>query len=460
MRSTSWPIASLTGDDARAMIYQQAVAYLLKTINETSSRREPHRLDRMRRFLRELGDPQDVYPTLHVGGTSGKGSTATMLAVALGATGKRVGLHTKPHLSSMTERARINGVAIAEERFAQLLSEMMPAIDRTAADYNRPSYYETLLALAFLYFARERVDVAVIEVGVGGRLDGTNVIRRPLVSVITNVGLDHTETLGGTVEQIAADKVGIAKPGVPLISDVERGSVRAVIEAGCAAAAAPFIAVRDVARVTGRPGERYGQSFEVLTAQHRYDLSLPVLGRFQQRNAATAIVALETLGDELRPSVADIEHGLARLVMPGRMEFFPSHPAVIFDVAHNGDKAQSLADGLRSAFPERRFTFVVALAETKDPHAVIAPLAELPGTFIFTSFEASGRIAVRPQRLASIAESLGVWGRALRDPVEAFSVARRNADASEIVVVTGSTFLVGELRDWWFANVASERSPS
>lgn len=438
------------------MTFAQAQAYLLGTINETASRRIPNRLDRMRALLAALGDPQDRYPTVHVGGTSGKGSTATMIAAALLAAGKKTGLHTKPHLTSVTERARIDGLAIAEERFADILGEMMPVIERVADDHGRASYYETLLAIAFVFFAREAVDVAVIEVGIGGTLDGTNVLV-PLVSVITNVALDHTDLLGETPALIASDKVGIAKPGVPLVSDVNDAAARAVIEVGCAAVGAPFISVRDSARVEPRSGERYGQSFAVITPVDRYELALPILGDFQQRNAATAIRALEALPPEIRPQRSAIEAGFALLVIPGRMEYFPSHPAVVFDIAHNPDKAAHLAQALRSAFPGRRFAFVIAVGETKDAGGVIEAFAELPATFTFTSFDADGRHSTRPQRLASLAGDHGVWGRAIIDPVDAFSVARRNADAEDVVVVTGSTFVVATLRDWWLAHVAGHR---
>ncbi len=436
------------------MSFDSAEMYLRGTMNETVSRRHPNRLDRMRALLAALGDPHLRYPTVHVGGTSGKGSTATMIAAALTASGKHCGLHTKPHVSSVTERVRIDGVPIARDHFADVLASMQPALEAVTAEHGRPSYYETLLALAFVAFDEARVDVAVIEVGIGGKLDGTNLVQ-PLVSVITNVGLDHVEVLGDTVELIAADKVGIAKRGVPLVSDARDAGARAVIERGCADAGAPFIAVGESASVYALEGERYGQSFRVETQRASYELSLPILGSFQRHNAATAIVALEQLPDDLRPPVEAVQHGFSQLVLPGRMEFFPSHPAVVFDIAHNGDKAASLARALAETFPDRRFTFVVAISETKDVPGVIAPLAQLPATFIFTEFKADGRTPIRPQRLASEAEALGAWGRAILDPVDAFAVARRNTEADGVVVVTGSTFLVAELRDWWCTNVAS-----
>ncbi|MDQ6826305.1 MAG: bifunctional folylpolyglutamate synthase/dihydrofolate synthase [Candidatus Eremiobacteraeota bacterium] len=439
------------------MNFQSASAYLLGTINETVSRRVPYRLDRMRAFLHELGDPQERYPTMHIGGTSGKGSTATMIAAALSAGGKRCGLHTKPHLASITERARIDGIAISEEALAERLTEMLPAIARVSAEFSKPSYYETLLALAFAYFASENVDIAVIEVGIGGKLDGTNVLM-PQVSVITNVGLDHTDILGETVEEIAADKVGIAKPGVPLVSAVGAGSARSVIQEGAARAGAPFLSVKDDVQIHRVAGQIYGQEFDVRTPLDTYHVRLPVLGRFQETNAATAILALEQLPCALRPRPREVENGLAHVVLPGRMEFFPSHPSVIFDVAHNADKACQLVESLGETFAGRRFSFVVAIAVSKDAQRILSALATLPGSFIFTAFEVPGRSAMKPQRLASIAQDLGIWGRAVSDPVEALAIARRNADASDVVVVTGSTFVVADLRGWWLDNVSSQTS--
>jgi len=437
------------------MTYAEASAYLLGTINESLSRHGARRLERMAAFLRHLGEPQLDYPTLHVGGTSGKGSSATMLAAALTASGKRTGLHTKPHLTSMTERARIDGRAVSEETFAELLGEIGPAIEATATEMGRPSYYETLLALALVAFARAGVDVAVIEVGVGGSLDGTNLVA-PEVSIITNIGLDHTDILGDTLEEIARDKAGIAKPGVPLVSDAREPGL-GVIRSVCAQVGAPFFVVSDCAEIAGRPSQRYGQSFAVTTDETTYELSLPILGRFQQRNAATALVALERLRPGLRPGKEDVETAFAGLVVPGRMEFFPSFPGIVFDVAHNPDKAQNLAAALAETFPERRFSFVIALSESKDAVGVLRPFFDLSASFIFTSFEAPGRNAASPQRLLNIAQREGISARAIADPVEAFGVARRNADASNVVVVTGSTFVVAALRDWWLTNVG-ERS--
>jgi dihydrofolate synthase / folylpolyglutamate synthase len=435
--------------------FENAQAYLRGLINEQASRSSPNRLDRIRAFIAELGEPQFAYPTIHVAGTSGKGSTATMLAAVLRASGKRVGLHVKPHLSSVTERIRIDGEPVSEVAFGELLTEMMPAIERVASEHGRPTYYETLLAMAFVAFAKAKVDVAVIEAGIGGRLDGTNVIR-PQVAIITKVSLDHTEVLGDTTALIARDKAGIAKPGIPLLSDANDPDARREIAAECAAVGAPLEWLGDVVKIEPHPAERFGQSFRLRTPEDEYEISLPLLGAFQARNAALAIRALERLPATLRPTRAAIEAGLAQVVIPGRMEYFAGHPGVVFDVAHNPDKAAHLAQALVETFPGRRFTFVLSIVDAKDLAEILRPLVSLPGNCIFTAFdEVAGRTAARPQRLAGIAADLGAWGRQIADPIEALSVARRNAGSDDIVVVTGSTFLVAVVRDWWMANVVA-----
>lgn len=436
------------------MDFAGARNYLLGTINETVSRRMPYRLDRMRAFLRELDNPQDRYPTVHIGGTSGKGSTSTMVAAMLQSTGRRVGLHTKPHLQSMTERARINGIAIEEERFAAILESMMPAIERTAASDGRPTYYETLLAIAFVYFAEEAVDLAVIEVGLGGRLDGTNVIV-PLVSAITSIGFDHMDVLGDTIEEIAREKAGIAKPGVPLVLSIDDAGARAVVEAEAAVAGAPIVDALATTVVDDVRLLRGGQSFSITTPAGRYAISTPILGEFQRRNAATAVRIVETLPDAFRVDRERIESTFATLTIPARMEFYPGHPNVLFDIAHNAEKAEHLVRSLREHFPDRRFTFVLAIGESKDAREIMRQFAGLPARFIFTSFQIPGRVAIQPQRLAAIAEALGSWGRVVQDPLEAMSVALRTANVDEIIVVSGSTFIVAEVRTWWLDTIVA-----
>jgi len=258
--------------------------------------------------------------------------------------------------------------------------------------------------------------------------------------------------LGDTVEQIARDKAGIAKPGVPLVTDAS-GCALDVIATACKSAGAPLICVSDRMTVETRASQPYGQAFLIRGPLATYDVELPVLGTFQRRNAATALTALEVGPAELRPTAMQVQRAFESLVIPGRMEFFPGYPGVVFDIAHNPDKARSLAESLRTEFPRRRFTFVVAIGDSKDAPGVLESLLPLPGDYIFTTFDAAGRNATRPQRLAHVVDSAGRRARVIADPVEALSVARRAGDVSTVVVVTGSTFLVATLRAWWCSNV-------
>jgi dihydrofolate synthase/folylpolyglutamate synthase len=405
----------------------------------------------MRAFLAELGDPHVRYPTIHVGGTSGKGSTSTMIAAALSAAGLRTGLHTKPHLHDATERARIDAAPITRERFAAVLDGMMPAIEATiAAGFGRPTYYETLLALALTYFAQQRVDVAVVEVGLGGRLDGTNVLR-PEVAAITSVGYDHTEILGETLDAIAREKAGIAKAGVPLVVAEVPAEAAAAIAACAAETGARLVRVADWARIERRAAS---EEFDVVTARARYRIATPVVGTFQRTNAATAIAVLEQLHPPLAVTPGAVERGFAALSIPGRMEIVGATPAVVFDIAHNAEKAQHLVGALRERFGRSRVHYVVAIGQTKDAGGILAALASLPGSMTFTTFEAFGRTAIAPEQLVRIAGSVGVQGRAIDDPVEAFSAVRRAAAPGDVVVVTGSTFVVAALRRQFAGHVA------
>jgi dihydrofolate synthase/folylpolyglutamate synthase len=387
-----------------------------------------------------------------VGGTAGKGSTASMCAAILNAAGYKVGLHTKPHLRSETERARINGVAIPEERFAQVFGEMLAAIEQMElTPHGRPSYFELLVALAFKYFEAERVDVGVIEVGLGGTLDGTNVIE-PLVTILTNVGLDHIDVLGDTVEAIAIDKAGIIKSGIPVITAAEHPDALRVIRATAAERGAPLTLVREAAEIEPHTAPPYSEALAVRTARRTYDLTLPLMGEFQHTNAATALLACEAIEERFAFSAAAAESGLAGLALQGRMEFYPSSPSLLFDVAHNTEKAAALRDGLLRHFKDRRMTFVVAIAESKDAAHMLDAWSALPAQFIFTTFDVSHRRPTAPRILASMAADRGKMARAVEDPIEALSLARRVAAADDLVVVTGSTFLVADLRGWFLEN--------
>ncbi|HEY1681546.1 MAG TPA: folylpolyglutamate synthase/dihydrofolate synthase family protein [Candidatus Tumulicola sp.] len=430
--------------------FERAHAYLLSTIGETLSPRTSYKLDRMRALLAELGDPHRAYPVVHIGGTSGKTSTSTMVASILQAAGHTTGLHTKPHLHSMTERARVDGAEISQERFAELFEEMLPAFDRVTPEYGRPTYYEALLALAFLHFARERVAVAVIEVGLGGRLDGTNVVE-PEVAAITSVGFDHTDVLGDTIEAIAREKGGIAKRGVQLVVAASDPAALRVLTECALAAGAPMVRVRDVVSMQPMRAEPpLAQAFEAITASNRYRVRLTVHGLFQRENAATAIAIVERLRTSLQPSADAVERGLSAAAIPGRMEMFADGGVtLVYDIAHNVEKASYLAASLRDLFPDRRIVYVLAVGESKDAPHILEQLATAGTDAVTTRFSTEGRTAVDAHALAAMARSAGMTADAVEPAADAFATARRRATSGDVVVVTGSTFLVAELRDAW-----------
>jgi dihydrofolate synthase / folylpolyglutamate synthase len=436
--------------------FERAQAYLLSTISETISPRTSYKLDRMQALLHELGDPHRAYPIVHIGGTSGKTSTSTMVASILQASGRTAGLHTKPHLHSMTERARIDGVEISQEHFAELFEEMLPAIERVTPEYGRPTYYETLLALAFYFFAREAVDVAVIEVGLGGRLDGTNVVL-PEVAAITSVGFDHTDVLGDTIEAIAREKGGIAKAGVPLIV-AATDPVAVEVLASCArAAGAPFVRVRDVVTTRALPVEPpWAQAFEATTGSQRYRVRLTLHGLFQRDNAATAIAIVERLPEALRPDRDAVQRGLSAATIAGRMEMFADgEVALVFDVAHNVEKASHLAESLSELFAGRDISYVVAIGETKDAPHILERLAGAGTQAIATRFSATGRSAVDSRELCKLARAAGMRADAVEPAVDALAMARARAKPGDVIVITGSTFLVAEVRDAWLRQGAA-----
>ncbi len=440
------------------MDFEAAVRFLDKTTGESISARFPGRLDRMRTLLRHLDDPHRRFASVHVGGTAGKGSTATMAAAILSAAGFKVGLHTKPHLDSVTERARINGVPISHERFAAIFDRLATVYSMMRREeWGPPSYFELLVALSFVYFVEENVDIAVVEVGVGGALDGTNLIL-PKISIITNVGTDHADVLGDTVEKIAADKSGIIKDAIPVVSAAEQPQVRAIIAEAARAHNAPLTFLNDEATIESTVGElAYSQSVRIKTPLDTYAFVLPLIGEFQAVNAATAIVACEKIRTEFPTNVGNVTKALGQLSLPGRTEYYPSRPSLLLDVAHNAEKAAALRAAIERHFPNRRLVFVVAIAQEKDGDAVIAAWRNMPAQFVFTTFDVSHRRSRHSRNLVNLAEANGMVARAVDDPVEALGVARRIAGADDLIVVTGSTFLVGALRRWLLENAPQER---
>ena len=423
------------------MDYQEALTYL-ESLGKFGIRPG---LERIAALLEQLGHPERRFRSVHVTGTNGKGSTTAMIAAVLAEAGLRTGMYTSPHLVDYPERMRLNGADIPRAEFARVLAETRAAAGKmTAAGQENPTEFEVLTAAAFLWFAQAGADIVVVEVGLGGLLDSTNVIL-PEVSVITNVTLEHTDRCGGTVEEIAVHKAGIVKPGVPVVTGAA-GSALAVIEAAAAKAGAVCEALgRDFA-VTDSAFKDGWQSFG-LTGRDgsaaSYRVRLP--GRHQADNAALAVRACRILGrTEPRVTEEAIRKGLALAAWPGRFEILPGKPAFVLDGAHNPDGIRTLRRTLDEVFPGCDTVFLFGVLADKD-HAEMARLL----------FRNRDRVVVvRPHsdRAAGVdgiaREAAGFVSHVeTADTIAAgLEQARRLAAPDGIVCAAGSLYMIGEVR--------------
>ena len=404
-------------------------------------------LTRTRALLGSLGDPHRSFRSIHVGGTNGKGSTAAMIASVLGSRGYRVGLYTSPHLIDFTERIQVNGRVIPSDRIRALTEKIRQASDACLSE--PPTFFEATTVMAFACFAEAGVDCAVIEVGLGGRFDATNVLT-PLVSVITTIGMDHQEYLGTTPEAIAFEKAGILKQGVPVVvgrlapgplSVIRREAVER--EVSCVALGEDFDARGEAPEQFSYGGMRW-----------RYDsLSCPLPGRHQLDNAACALAALE-LAEARGLAVGEeaVREGLRVVRWPGRLELVSRRPDVWLDGAHNPQAADALAAHL-TALSARRgsavpgcLILVVGMMRDKDRKGVLSRLAFVPGVSHLVVTSAAHPRAADPQELAHDCEGLGVPVAVRPTVAEAFAHARSLAGPDDTICVTGSLLVVGEAK--------------
>lgn len=409
-------------------------------------------LARMRRLLSLVGNPEQHLATVHIGGTSGKGSTCHLLTAVLDAAGYSTGMHTKPHLQTVRERLVLSGRPIDCAELDALLDRVAPLLDGADWPEGRPTWFELVVALAFTWFRERQARPTVVEVGLGGTWDATNVLQ-PLVAVLTSVGLDHTEILGDTIEAIASDKIGIFKANAVAISGVAQPSAQALVEERARHLDIPLWRLGREITVHLRRLDRSGASFDLTLPDVGYrDLAIGVLGRHQVDNAAlaaAAAVALRRHGYRLTEDA--LRAGLAACRIPGRLEHYPGSPAILLDGAHNPQKMAALAAALQTLYPTTRPVCVVALRQGHDPVATLAPLLTVAGALVLTQVGAStdwgNEQSVDPQRLR---EAVGTHpGLAvLVRPVagQALDEARMLAGANGLVCVTGSLYLVGELR--------------
>lgn len=449
--------------------YEAALAFLWQRIDyeralAVSYSEREYKLDRMRELLARLGDPQTGLPIVHVAGTKGKGSTAAMAAAVLRAGGYRAGLYSSPHLHAIEERMAIDGQNCPRPEFARLVERLRPIVESMDAAAARvpgecgPTYFELTTALALMHFADRRVDAAVLEVGMGGRLDSTNVCQ-PLVSVITSISFDHTKQLGDTLALIAGEKAGIIKPGVPVVSGVLPDEPREVIEAVSRNAGSRLVQLGRDFDYRYRPALAHDRSDE----RPQFDycshhgngsgerdwraIELNLLGRHQAANAAVALAALEQLGQHgFRIEEPAVRAALKGVRWPARVEVVGRRPTIVIDAAHNLASAAALIETLDESFAPERRILVFASTKEKDLRGMLGLLLPRCEHTIFTRYLNNPRY-VPPEELAELAAELGFSCQLAADPASAWQQVRQLARPNDLICVTGSFFIAAEMRD-------------
>lgn len=402
-------------------------------------------LENSLRLMDILGNPHESFHSIHIAGTNGKGSTSAMIASMLKENGFRVGLYTSPHLVSFTERIKVNGVPISEYDVIRLVAYIRNAIAHTDI---KPTFFEFATAMAFFYFASEKIDWAVVEVGMGGRLDATNVLT-PKICVITNISLDHTEFLGKSIPEIAFEKAGIIKAGVPVVTATTQPDALKVI--------------KERAESSNSQVHLYGKDFKSILAsmdsihiefdymgyKDYSNLCLPLTGRHQLPNTSIAIRVCEILTKKGFPVYEDaIYKGLSTLNFEGRLECVSQSPYILLDGAHNPEAAEALAITMKELFPEGKVILIAGIMKDKDIEGILKPLTNISQTVILT--KPIGERAASPEKLKECVKNLHCSEPVLLTSStvsEALELAKRLWKEGDVILVTGSFYTTGEAKE-------------
>lgn len=408
------------------------------------------RMATMAALLDALGNPQRAFRSVHVTGTSGKGSTSTLIASVLQAAGIRTGLHTTPYLQEPVEKVLVDGCPVSPGALADGVETLRDALAGQPALAAQVSFVQLWTALTFLLFARAGVEMAVVEASLGGRYDATNVLQ-PEVAVITNVGHDHLSVLGPTLADVAYHKAGIIKAGTPTVTACDGpDTLPIIVRTADEQAATLWVLGRDL-ELTVRRVDQAGCGLDLATPTGTYrNLHIGMLGRHQAVNAATAVATIEWLrrrGVDV-PDRA-LRDGLAAARFPGRFEVVQRDPLVLLDGAHNREKAQSLRAALDEVFPNRPITFLLGVGASKEAAEVVDALLPVAGHIVCTEAPVIAKAAVPAHRLASLVHERGVSVAVEPDPQAAVEAAIQRATRDGLVCVTGSLYLVGAVRARW-----------
>ena len=433
--------------------YESALRFLFsqtdyEKMQKVSYNRTTFNLERARWLMRLLGDPQRRVRTIHIAGTKGKGSTAAMLAAMLAGSGLKVGLYSSPHLEDIRERIRVGNRLISKRRLTALVNRVTEAL-KVMRPVNPPTFFEIFTALAWLHFEDEKVDAAIMETGMGGRLDSTTVCE-PTVCLVSRIGIDHTKQLGETLGEIAIEKAGIFKRGVPVVASPQAAEAAEALRGRAAEVGCRIDIIGEDLPIAVRPVRSRGRlRWELRLLDGDADsgpVRVPLLGRFQADNCALALAAANRLvraGWKL--DCAAMLRGLAKTRWPGRLEVVSRRPMIVLDGAHNGESLACALDAAGAHFAFDRLICVFAMGADKRVDDMLAVLADGADRVIFTA--ADSPRAERPAALARrFREVHGGTSRTARTCALALALARRTAKPGDLILITGSLYLVGEAR--------------
>jgi len=445
------------------MDYHQAQDYILgftdyEKIPGIAYTAANYDLRRMEKLLAPLGNPHLGRKTIHIAGTKGKGSTAAMITQVLTTAGFKVGLFTSPHLHTIRERVRIGNSLISETDFASITTELEPVVTMVhqEAAFGQLTTFEILTALVFTHFKKSKADFQVLEVGLGGRLDATNIARGD-ICIITSLSLDHTEILGTSMAEIAVEKAGIIKPGSIVISSPQIEEVANIIEATCHQQKAALILVgKDVARhSTGINSEH--QSFTVYGRRETYDLNIPLLGIHQLENATTAVATLEALGNlSIQIPASAITTGLRQVNWPGRLQILRHHPIIVLDGAHNAYSMKILVGAVQELFSYEKCHIIFGTSCDKDIPGMALELRSIADQVIITS--SNHPRAASSTILVDEFKKYGINITVLASVNEALSLVLDYSRGNDLVLITGSLFVVAEAIEFFQNNDTQQSS--
>lgn len=431
------------------MTFKEALDYLYGFVDfEQRPGAAPERMDLagISALIKALDHPERHWKSVHVAGTKGKGSTAAMIAAIMRESGYRVGLYTSPHLVSLRERIQVDGEPISEPEFAELVKRARPTIEGIRLRKgDMGSFFDILTALSFVYFKERRIDLAVIECGLGGRLDSTNVIH-PLVCAITPIGLDHTDRLGETIAKIAREKAGIIKNGACTVTAAQTREASEVIREACRLRSSPLVEVGVDVRYARKEEVVGRQVIDIDTAAGRYeDITLSLSGAYQTGNAATAVGVAEALGErDMEITCRAVRRGLSSVRLPGRMQVLQDRPWVVLDGAHNVLAAENLVGSLRSVFPARRVIVVLSVHRDKAVGALCSVIAKYADEVLVPERRVLRNRQAAPREVAEAIGSCGTPVRTAPSVAAAIAESMRRAEPEDLVLVTGCFALVGE----------------